>query len=95
MTITEGNLKRNVAVDVLCAALSVPRATYYRHQIKKENVIKEPALSKNALEKAEKKIILDLLHSERFVDKTAYQVLISTRRGPFQPQHKGPTGTAA
>ncbi len=61
-------------MDALCAALSVPRATYYRHQIEKENIIKAPILSKNSLEKSEKKIILDLLHSERFVDKTAYQV---------------------
>lgn len=61
-------------MDALCAALSVPRATYYRHQIEKENIIKAPILSKNSLAKSEKKIILDLLHSERFVDKTAYQV---------------------
>lgn len=37
-------------------------------------MIKSLALSKNSLGEAENKIILDLLHSERFVDKTAYQV---------------------
>ena len=61
-------------MDSLCAALSVPRATYYRHQIEKEDVMKAPTVSKNSLEQSEKNIILDLLHSERFVDKTAYQV---------------------
>jgi len=61
-------------VDALCAALLVPRATYYRHQIEKEAVIKTLVVSKNSLEETEKKIILDLSHSERFVDKTAYQM---------------------
>ena len=61
-------------MDALCAALLVPRATYYRHQIEKKKIIRAPTISKNSLENAEKKIILDLSHSERFVDKTAYQM---------------------
>jgi putative transposase len=61
-------------VDALCAALWMPRATYYRHQAEKFDVIKTPVISKNSLEDAEKKIILDLSHSERFIDKTAYQM---------------------
>lgn len=61
-------------MDALCAALLVPRTTYYRHQAEKFDVIKAPVISKNSLGNAEKKIILDLSHSERFVDKTAYQM---------------------
>lgn len=52
----------------------MPRATYYRHQHDNMKVI--PACRKppkNALNNDEKKQVLDLLHSARFIDKTPYE----------------------
>ena len=65
---------KGAAVDALCDALCLSSATYYRKQIaiddqlqSKNKTVLKP---KNALHNKEKQAILDLLHSERFVDKT-------------------------
>lgn len=73
-TITLVNQESNIAVDALCKALEMPRATYYRHQYpgeQKTASCRKPP--KNALSKDEKQQVLDMLHSERFVDKTPYE----------------------
>lgn len=62
-------------MDALCKALAIPRATYYRQQHHRDDDIgllprKSP---KNALSEDERQQVLDLLHSERFVDKTPYE----------------------
>ncbi len=67
--------EKSIAIDLLCSKLNISRATYYRHL--DDNTCKEPQpLSSkkpvNALNCEEKKEILDLLHSERFIDKTPY-----------------------
>ncbi len=73
-TITLVNQESSIPVDALCVALEVPRATYYRQQHRDERIalprFKSP---KNALSQDEKKVVLDLLHSDRFVDKTPYE----------------------
>ena len=52
-----------------------PRATYYRHLNTGGTEIEATTRSpKNALSDEENQAVLDLLHSERFVDKTPYEV---------------------
>jgi transposase InsO family protein len=73
--ITLINQEKYIPIDALCHALEMPRATYYRHQkAKTDKAIKKPTPPKNALKLEEKQIILDLLHSEKFVDRTPYEV---------------------
>ncbi|MCX7119928.1 MAG: IS3 family transposase [Legionellales bacterium] len=66
-----------IPVDVLCSALHIPRATYYRYLdatkigVQRELSRKIPV---NSLNSDEKKEILDLLHSENFIDKTPYDL---------------------
>jgi putative transposase len=64
-------------VSLLCDSIMIPRAGYYRH--KNPNVLNSISNSphqspKNALHGPEKQLVLDLLHSQRFVDKTPYEV---------------------
>ena len=73
--ITQVNEEHEIPIDLLCHALTISRATYYRHQEdgQKDKLLKtEPP--KNALSNTEKQVVLDLLHSERFMDKTPYQL---------------------
>lgn len=73
-TITLVNGERNIPVDALCAALNLPRATYYRHQPHgKSSAVSCLKPPKNALSSEEKRQVLALLHSERFIDKTPYE----------------------
>ena len=64
-----------IPVDVLCSALHIPRATYYRYldatKIRVQGKL-SPKIPVNALNSDEKKEILDLLHSEPFIDKGKY-----------------------
>lgn len=66
------NESSGVAIDALCHALAVPRATYYRHQSKPHPSNHSQQAPKNALSAQEKQQVLNLLHNERFVDKTPY-----------------------
>ncbi len=73
--ITQTNETHNIPIDLLCDALVIPRATYYRHQDDKgKDASQKTASPKNALSDAERQIVLDLLHSERFMDKTPYDL---------------------
>jgi len=68
---------KGVSVDALCDALNFSRATYYRQQGLKNSDLepKEPiAMPQNALHDDERQAVLDLMHSERFIDKTPYDV---------------------
>lgn len=73
--ITSVSQEKHIPVDALCKALGMPRATYYRHQAETgpTNVSRSKA-PQNALSGEEKQRVLDLLHSERFIDKTPYEV---------------------
>lgn len=71
--ITITSQAHKIPVAALCRELSLPRASYYRHQTEKSG--QRPSTSPaNALPDNHRKIILDLLHSERFVDCTPYHV---------------------
>ena len=67
--------EKNVALSALCENLQVSRATLYRSNNNElHNVINHTKNPHNALCHAQKHKILDLLHSERFVDCTPYDV---------------------
>lgn len=74
MTLAQ-TLSRTVGVKRSCAHLGIPRATYYRDKKISQPTTKarssRPAL---ALSHAERESVLSLLHSERFVDKTPYEI---------------------
>ena len=76
-TVSRTGQEKCIPVDMLCATLSIPRATYYRH-LKNIKSSQNESLARptpvNALNKQEKQDVLDLLHSERFIDKTPYDV---------------------
>lgn len=72
-TITEIHTKNGIAIDRLCDALLIPRATYYWHlENEKNKPVKLKGSPKNALSDKEKEQVLDILHGERFIDKTPY-----------------------
>ena len=74
-TITQASQESGAAVHTLCDALGVPRASYYRRLDEHQEA---PAVSsyqapKNALSNEEKQQVLDILHSDRFIDRTPYE----------------------
>ncbi len=67
-------LRDDIGTAAACRALEISRATFYRHLNPRES---RPALRPApplALSLEESRIVIDLLHSERFVDKTPYHV---------------------
>lgn len=71
------NLSATVGVNVACASLGVSRATYYRFI--QDKLPDQPKLSVNkkhhlALSADEKQVVLDCLHSDRFVDKAPQEI---------------------
>jgi len=73
-TITQTKQTQGVAINALCDALNIPRATYYRRQAGAQPTSKMSMPPHNALCDKEKQTVLNILHSERFVDKTPYAV---------------------
>jgi len=73
--ISTASKAKEISVTALCQELALPRATYYRHRIKKAKTSVSKAQSPaNALSGTLRQTMLDLLHSKRFVDCTPYQV---------------------
>jgi len=72
MEITE-SLASDVGVRAACSALSIPRATLYRHRRPAAPSKPRPA-PPLALSAPERQKVLDHLHSERFVDHAPRQV---------------------
>lgn len=70
------NQKQGVPMARLCKALQVSRATLYRHNLPQVNnaYSKRSASCANAMTPIQQQIILDLLHSARFVDQTPYDI---------------------
>lgn len=68
--------EKDVALAALCDTLEISRATFYRHQQKESafGVISSSMPSPHALSDEERQRILAVLHSERFVDATPYEV---------------------
>lgn len=75
MKITE-SLAKEVNVQQACAALAIPRASYYRWQDLGEDDRKERQRSAPplALSGEEEKVVLGILHSDRFVDKAPQEI---------------------
>ena len=71
------NLMRENATTVdithLCAALCVPRSSYYRSLQPRKPPARRPSPPR-ALSPEERQAVLDVLHSERFVDKAPAEI---------------------
>lgn len=68
------SLAQEVGVREACQALDLPRATFYRHKRPPEVVPERRPSSPRALRKEERLEVLGILHSDRFVDQTPYEV---------------------
>ena len=85
MKVIEG-LGQTVGIKAACEALTMPRASFYRNRpglskriSRKENGDPSPKENPRALRPLERQAVLDLLHSERFVDaapETVYATLL-------------------
>ena len=70
-------LAEKTDVQSACSALSIPRSTYYRW-IKRtvtDEIVKEKSKHPLALSEEERQAVLDILHSDRFVDKSPGEVV--------------------
>ncbi len=70
------SLAKEVNIQQACAALAIPRASYYRWQDREEQGSKErrknrPPLSLSA---EEERFVLEILHSDRFVDQAPQEI---------------------
>jgi len=78
MIIAAEHLSCHVSKKAACEAFSVPRATFYRHQRRKitsvDAVKKERPTPPLALESDERQRVIDILHSDRFLDDTPYEI---------------------
>ena len=75
--LSQTSKNKAIPVDMLCSAMHISRATYYRHLENDQCAPDAPILSSipvNALNDKEKQCVLDLLHSDHFIDKTPYDV---------------------
>ena len=70
------SLAHNVHVKKACKALGIPRASYYYYQqCKKDLSCKRVSLTPPlALSEQEQQAVLDILHSERFLDKAPHEI---------------------
>ena len=64
-----------IGTSVACEALGIPRATLYRHRNAAPAVEKTRPVPARALSLEDKKQVLNVLHSERFVDKAPGEVV--------------------
>lgn len=67
-------LSETVGVQAACSALGLPRATYYRHVNPPSDPTKERRLPPLALSPEERQAVIDVLHSQRFVDASPRQI---------------------
>jgi transposase InsO family protein len=72
------SLSHDVGKRPACEALQVPRATFYRHQNANSNPSQQSIAvrpqSPQALDAEERQAVIEILHSERFLDDTPYQI---------------------
>ena len=67
-------LADSVGIAPACEALAVPRSTFYRHGNPRDTVDPVRPRSHRRLSEAERQEVLNVLHSDRFVDKSPAQV---------------------
>ena len=80
-TVTE--LGTRLGVAPTCAALEIPRATYYRHQKPRAEGGKRRSTPVRALTEPERQAVLEVLHEPRFVDQSpaeTYATLLDEQR---------------
>ncbi|MCW5588767.1 MAG: IS3 family transposase, partial [Chitinophagaceae bacterium] len=67
--------QKEIALTTLCDSLQISRATLYRNQENNlQPLTNAPLKPHNAMSDEERQTILDVLHSERFMDCTPYDV---------------------
>ena len=73
---TAESLAHNVSIQKACKALDIPRASYYYYQKCKNGIVKKRGYSTPplALSEQEQQSVLDILHSERFIDKAPLEI---------------------
>lgn len=67
-------LAPSVGIAPACAGLGVSRASFYRHHQPKKQQSRPKAKSPRSLSDEERQQVLELLHSERFVDQSLVEV---------------------
>ncbi len=67
-------LADSVGIAPACEALAVSRSTFYRHSNPRDTVDPVRPRSHRRLSEAERQRVLDVLHSDRFADKSPAQV---------------------
>ena len=67
-------LAESVGIAPACEALAVPRSTFYRHSNPRDTVDPVRPRSHRRLSEAERQEVLNVLHSDRFADKSPAQV---------------------
>ena len=68
-------LRESIGVQAACAALIVPRSSFYRARTKRpERTIPNPKISPRAFSQAEKIKVRQELNSERFQDRSPREV---------------------
>jgi len=68
------NLSQTINKKAACDALQVSRATFYRHMNPDKSCIKKRPKPPLALNSQERKMVIDILHSNRFYDLSPSQV---------------------
>jgi putative transposase len=68
------DLAREVGTAAACAAFPVSRASLYRRRRRQPATVRRRPTPTRALNAAERQIVCDVLHDERFVDKAPAQV---------------------
>ena len=69
------NLAENIGVSPACEGMGVARSTlYYKRTRKQHPDVKSRPSPPRALDQKEKQQVLDMLHCERFVDKSPAEI---------------------
>jgi putative transposase len=72
------SLSHDVGKKPACEALQMPRATFYRHQNANSNPLQQRIALRpqppQALDAEERQAVIEILHCERFLDDTPYQI---------------------
>ena len=74
------NLAEDVGVNKACDALRVPRASYYRQRKRQAEPTREATVERSsprALTEEERDQVRQILYSDRYMDKSPYQVYAS------------------
>jgi putative transposase len=67
-------LSGTTSIQTACQALMLPRANYYRYLAPKPHRLNVDRLSPLSLTTPERQIVLDVLHSERFIDSAPAEI---------------------